>query len=111
MGISLGALAGLPPSPLFASEVLILAGGYQAGHALAATIAAILLALGFLGLAHALLETVAGKTRRRHHARPAGLPAVVGLSGAAVVVLLALTGTAFTLPGSALVHALLRGAS
>jgi hydrogenase-4 component F len=111
MGISLGALAGLPPSPLFASEVLILAGGYQAGHALAATIAAILLALGFLGLAHALLETVAGKTRRRDHTRPPGLPAVVGLSAAAVVLLLALTGTAFTLPGSALVHALLRGAS
>ena len=32
MGISLGALAGLPPSPLFVSEVLIVAGGFQAGR-------------------------------------------------------------------------------
>ena len=31
LGISLGTLAGLPPSPLFASEVLIVAGGFQAG--------------------------------------------------------------------------------
>ena len=31
MGISLAALAGLPPSPLFVSEVLIVAGGFQAG--------------------------------------------------------------------------------
>ena len=32
MGISLAALSGLPPSPLFISEVLIVAGGFQAGH-------------------------------------------------------------------------------
>ena len=32
MGISLGALAGLPPSPLFVSEVLIVAGGFEAGR-------------------------------------------------------------------------------
>ena len=30
--ISLGALAGLPPSPLFVSEVLIVAGGFAAGR-------------------------------------------------------------------------------
>ena len=30
MGISLGTLAGLPPSPIFASEVLIIAGGFTA---------------------------------------------------------------------------------
>ena len=111
MGISLGALAGLPPSPLFASEVLILAGGYQAGHALAASVAAALLALGFLGLAHTLLETVAGKARHRDHPSPAGLPAVVGLTGVAIVLLLALTAAAFTLPDSAVVRALMRGAS
>ena len=57
MGISLAALAGLPPSPLFVSEVLIVAGGFQAGHDWVAAIAAVLLALGFLGLAHALIET------------------------------------------------------
>ena len=31
MGISLGTLAGLPPSPLFVSELLIVAGGFEAG--------------------------------------------------------------------------------
>ena len=34
MGISLGTLAGLPPSPLFLSEVLIVAGGFEAGWTL-----------------------------------------------------------------------------
>ena len=62
MGISLGALAGLPPSPLFASEVLIVAGGFQAGHPWARGATALLLALGFLGLAHALIETTAGNS-------------------------------------------------
>ena len=36
LGISLGALAGLPPSPLFVSEVLIVAGGFQVGRPWAA---------------------------------------------------------------------------
>src|SRR4029077_3184758 len=66
MGISLATLAGLPPSPLFVSEVLIVAGGFQAGRSWAAAAATILLALGFLGLAHALIETTDGKSRRRH---------------------------------------------
>ena len=65
LGISLGTLAGLPPSPLFASEVLIVAGGFQAGYDWAAGCATVLLALGFLGLVHALLETTAGKARHR----------------------------------------------
>ena len=34
MGLSLGALSGLPPSPLFVSEVLIVAGGFEAGRIL-----------------------------------------------------------------------------
>ena len=63
MGLSLGTLAGLPPSPLFLSEILILAGGFEAGRPWAAAGAAILLALGFVGLAHALVETTGGKTR------------------------------------------------
>ena len=69
IGVSLGTLAGLPPSPLFVSEVLIVAGGFQAGRPWAAAAAAVLLALGFLGLAHALLETTVGKRRRRDPAR------------------------------------------
>ena len=76
LGISLGALAGLPPSPLFASEVLIVAGGFAAGRPWTAAAAAALLALGFLGLAHTLIETVAGKAPARDRTAP-GLRGVV----------------------------------
>lgn len=112
MGVSLGSLSGLPPSPLFVSEVLILAGGFQAGHAAAATVAALLLALGFLGLAHSLLDTVAGRSRRHRSAgpptpRPAGLRAVIAVGSVSVMLMLALTGIAFSLPDSAVVHALM----
>jgi hydrogenase-4 component F len=107
MGISLGTLAGLPPSPLFASEVLIVAGGFSAGRTWEAAAAAVLLALGFLGLAHALLETIAGKARRRAPGSPPGLRTVVGLTVVATAALLALTALAPWLPGSELVEAML----
>jgi hydrogenase-4 component F len=107
LGISLGTLAGLPPSPLFTSEVLIVAGGFAAGRTWEAATAAILLALGFLGLAHALLETIAGKTRRRAPGAPAGLRTVVGLTAVATVALLGLTFLAPWLPSSELVEAML----
>src|SRR5206468_12442286 len=83
LGISLGALAGLPPSPLFASEVLIVAGGFAAGRPWTAAIAAVLLALGFLGLAHALLEMIAGKAHARDRGAP-GRRGVVLLASIAV---------------------------
>ena len=60
MGVSLGALSGLPPSPLFLSELLILLGGIAAGEYVVSAIALIALALGFLGLLHALMEGVVG---------------------------------------------------
>ncbi len=60
MGLSLGALGGLPPSPIFVSEVLILSGGLAAGYPVVVILAALALALGFLGLLHALLEGVVG---------------------------------------------------
>ncbi len=107
MGISLGTLAGLPPSPLFASEVLIVAGGFAAGRTWEAAAAAVLLALGFLGLAHALLETIAGKARRRAPGSPPGLRTVVGLTVVATAALLTLTALAPWLPGSELVEAML----
>jgi hydrogenase-4 component F len=107
MGISLGTLAGLPPFPLFASEILIVAGGFAAGRTWEAAAAAVLLALGFLGLGHALIETVSGKTRRRERGSPHGLRPVVGLAAAATVALLALTAIAPWLPGSELVQAML----
>jgi hydrogenase-4 component F len=108
LGISLGALAGLPPSPLFASELLIVAGGLAAGRPWTAAAAAALLALGFLGLAHALLETVAGKAPARERTAP-GLRAVVLLTGVAVPCLLALTVAALWLPGSGIARALVQG--
>jgi hydrogenase-4 component F len=109
LGISLGALAGLPPSPLFVSEVLIVAGGFQVGRPWAASAAAILLALGFLGLAHALIETTIGKPRRRDRDTAPGLRAVTALTAVATTMLLALTAAALWLPDSAIVDGLLRG--
>lgn len=110
MGVSLGALAGLPPSPLFVSEVLIVAGGFQAGRPWAASATALLLALGFLGLAHALLEATGGRRRRRLPG-VAGLRALGALACVSVVLLLALSTAAVWLPGSDLVDALAKGLS
>jgi hydrogenase-4 component F len=110
MGLSLGALSGLPPSPLFVSEVLIVAGGFQAGRPWAAAATALLLALGFLGLAHALLETAAGEPRRRDGLAP-GLRGVTALAGVSAVLLLALAAAGVWLPGTELVDALIEGAS
>jgi len=109
MGISVGALAGLPPSPLFASEVLIVAGGFAAGRPWAASIAALLLALGFLGLAQALIQTTAGDSPPRDRALAPGLRGVTLLAGVTVACLLALAAAALWLPGSDLAHALAEG--
>ena len=109
MGISLGTLAGLPPFPLFASEVLIVAGGFAAGRPWTAGASAVLLALGFLGLAHALIDTTVGKARHRDRALATGLPQVRVLAGVAVVCLLGLTAAAIWLPDSAIAHALMQG--
>ena len=109
LGVSLGALAGLPPSPLFVSEVLIVAGGFEVGRPWAASAAAVMLALGFLGLAHSLIDTVAGKARRRDRNTAPGLRRVVALTAIAVPVLLALTAAALWLPDSAIVDGLQRG--
>jgi len=109
MGISLGALAGLPPSPLFVSEVLIVAGGIDAGDGWAAGAAAVLLALGFLGLAHALMDTTGGKAHRRDREHAPGLGLVVVLGSITTVLLLGLACAAFWLPGTGIVEALVDG--
>jgi hydrogenase-4 component F len=111
MGISLAALSGLPPSPLFVSEVLIVAGGFQAGHAWAASATALLLALGFLGLAHALIETTAGDSPPRGRGPVAGMRGLTALTCISVVLMLGLAAAAVVLPGSDLVDALVRGLS
>ena len=110
LGGSLAALAGLPPSPLFVSEVMIVAGGFAAGRPWTAAAAAALLALGFLGLAHALIETTAGRATPGATRHPAGLHVVLVLGAVAAVLLLALTAAAVFLPDSAIAHALVRGA-
>ncbi len=109
IGISLGALSGLPPSPLFFSEVLILAGGFAAGQIWAAAAAAVLLALGFLGLAHAAIETLAGEVSRRDDAAPPGLRLVTALASVAVVALVGLAAAAPWLAGTGFVAALVKG--
>ena len=68
------------------------------------------LALGFLGLAHALIETTAGRATPGATHRPAGLRVVLTLRTVAGVLLLALTVAAVLLPDSAIAHALVRGA-
>ncbi len=109
MGISLATLAGLPPSPLFVSEILVIAGGFQAGHPWAATGTAALLALGFVGLAHALIEVTGGRAHRRDRSRAPGLRPVVALASVATVILLALAVAAFWLPDTDIVEALALG--
>jgi hydrogenase-4 component F len=61
-GVSLATLSGLPPLPLFFSELLILLGGIAAHQIAVVSVAAVLMGLGFLGLAHALIETLAGES-------------------------------------------------
>jgi hydrogenase-4 component F len=109
MAVSLTALAGLPPSPLFVSELMILLGGIGAGLLAVSSIAAVLLALGFLGLAHALLDGLLGEAARatRPPSRTAGR--VGALACAAAAGLLALTALAYTLPHSGIVEALTGG--
>jgi hydrogenase-4 component F len=109
MGVSLGALTGLPPSPLFASEVLIVAGGFASGRPWAAAIAAVLLALGFLGLAQAVIEIVAGKATARQRSVAPGLRVVSVLAAVVLACLLALGAAALWLPGSDIVRALVEG--
>ena len=111
LGVSLGTLAGLPPSPLFISEILIVAGGFQAGRPWTAAASALLLALGFLGLAHALMDTTIGKRHRRDPALAPGLHGVTALTGVSVALLAALALAGLWLPDTALVQALMKGIS
>lgn len=110
MGVSLVALAGLPPSPLFVSELLIVLGGVSAGQTAVAAIAVVALALGFLGLLHALLEGVIGdpvRRRRREHRAERPIVALTCVLGAG---LLALSAGGLLLPGSEFVTTLARAA-
>ncbi len=109
MGLSLGALAALPPSPLLLSEYLVVRGGFASGHPTAAVAAIVLLALGFLGLANTMIETLTGRPRRRRRGAAPGLRGLAVLSMATAIVLLGLWGVGFALPGSDLVAAMVGG--
>jgi hydrogenase-4 component F len=108
-GVCLAALSGLPPSPLFVSELMVVIGGIEAGATGVAVVALVLLALGFLGLAHALIEAVAGRLRSGPSGAPTGRAPVSALALGCLVLAPALAGAALALPGSAIEHALLRG--
>jgi hydrogenase-4 component F len=109
LAISLISLSGLPPSPLFFSELFVLLGGFVAGNTVAASVAAALLALGFLGLIHALIEAMAGRSAPRSGLR---IPArqIAPVTIVFLIGLIALAGGAMTLPHSSIVEALARWA-
>jgi hydrogenase-4 component F len=109
VGVSLGSLSGLPPSPLFFSELLVLLGGVDAGEIVVTAVAAALLALGFLGLAHALIEGVVGGERRRRWRRGRRVRAVEWLTAVTGAGLIALAACAYLLPGSTAVRMLMAG--
>lgn len=101
LGISLGALSGLPPSPIFISELMILVGGIAAGQTIVVAIAAILLALAFIGLTRQTLEALFAHTRHKPVGPETsnnwwGLPIVFG---GLLLGLVALAWYVFTLPG------------
>jgi hydrogenase-4 component F len=111
MGVSLAALSGLPPSPLFVSELLVLLGGVDAGETAVAAVAVVALALGFLGLLHALIEGVVGEPggRRRPTRSRAERPIAV-LTAALGVALLGLAAVGPFLADSDFIATLARGA-
>lgn len=107
--VSLGTLSGLPPSPLFFSELLVLLGGIAAGEIVVSAIAVTLLALGFLGLAHALIEGLVSDKPQRRWQRGRHVRATTRLTLVVGSGLIALSASAYLLPGSALVEHLMAG--
>lgn len=97
LGVSLGTLSGLPPSPLFLSELLILAGGVAAHEPVIVALAAVLMALGFLGLAHALIEALAGEARGHRWKRGRTVRLAGRLAAGTGLGLLALSAGAYLL--------------
>jgi formate hydrogenlyase subunit 3/multisubunit Na+/H+ antiporter MnhD subunit len=98
-------LSGLPPSPLFFSELFVVLGGFVAGNTVAASLAAALLALGFLGLIHALIEAMAGRSSARSSVR---IPArqIAPVTTVFLLGLVALAASAIAVPHSSIVAAL-----
>ena len=109
VGTSLGALSGLPPSPLFVSELFVLAGGIAAGEVAVVAVAGLLLALGFLGIAHSAIEALAGEPRVRRWGRGRSARWTARLTAATVAGLACVAVAAALLPGSTLVETAMAG--
>ncbi len=110
LGLSILSLSGLPPSPLFFSELFILLGGVAAHQYVVVALAAVMLALCFIGLAQQLIEGLLGRPRRL------GLPGsarggIRALTFAFGIGLLGLAALTYYLPGSAFLDAFRRAAS
>jgi hypothetical protein len=86
--------------------VLILFGGIAAGQLVPVAVAAVLLALAFLGLAHALVEGLFGKARESPPHDPPKLRSTAWLTGTTAVGLASLSVAAYALPGSAIAAAI-----
>jgi hydrogenase-4 component F len=115
MAVCAFTLAGLPPSPLFFSELFIILGGIQTGQVVLAATLAVLIALAFIGLLHALLEALQGNpgkdgqpAPRVGRERTAPILAPTVLTAAALA---ALTASAWLLPSSEIVRRLAQGIS
>jgi hydrogenase-4 component F len=106
MGVSLGSLSGLPPSPLFFSEVLIVMGGFTSGNQVSAALASVLLALGFVGLAHVLVQDLARAGRGAQRPGIVGARGLGALTVVAVVLLLGLAALSLFLPETDFVRSL-----
>jgi hydrogenase-4 component F len=105
LAVCLIALAGLPPSPLFASELLIAWGAIEGGQPWVAAALLAGLALAFVGLARAAIDIVAaGGGSGEPQARLAAIGPIAGVAGALAVGLLAV---AALLPDSGVADAIL----
>jgi hydrogenase-4 component F len=109
LGISLVTLSGLPPSPLFASELFVLLGGIEAGREAVVVVAAGLLAAGFLGLAHVLIDGILGRPRGHRRGVVLELAEQRVLVASSALLLAAISASALLLPGSGLIAAIVRG--
>ncbi|HVB78064.1 MAG TPA: proton-conducting transporter membrane subunit [Candidatus Nitrosotalea sp.] len=110
LALSILGLSGLPPSPLFFSELLILMGGLAAHQNVVVVFMSLMLALGFIGLASQLIEGLLGRPRQLGRGGP-GRSRIRELSIATGAGLLILSALAYYLPGSRLLEAFQRAAT
>ena len=115
MAVCAFTLGGLPPSPLFFSELFIILGGIESGQVVLASTLAVLIAFAFIGLLHALLEAL--QTNSGQDSQPARKASADRTAPILIptifttAALAALTAYAWFLPASGLVRHLAQGIS